>query len=268
MTAREYHDRTAHSPASVRTSGHTLEWDIKPFPFKVYTDLAALALPRELDPLATDTLAALADPPPTVSSLDLSQLAAVLYYAAGVTKKKTYQGGGEILFRAAASTGALYQTEVYVAVGEVAGLESGLYHFGPGDFALRRLRGGDVRAVLAESAADDSIRRRSATIVLTAIYWRNTWKYQARAYRHLFWDSGTMLANVLAVGGALGLAPRVLTGFADDAVNRLSASTRPARSRSSWSSSGPRRSPRPSPRRSTRSITRPCRCPRPRSTTR
>ena len=221
MTAREYHDRTAHSPASVRTSGHALEWDIKPFPFKVYTDLAALALPRELDPLATDTLAALADPPPTVSSLDLSQLAAVLYYAAGVTKKKTYQGGGEILFRAAASTGALYQTEVYVAVGEVAGLESGLYHFGPGDFALRRLRGGDVRAALAESAADDSIRRRSATIVLTAIYWRNTWKYQARAYRHLFWDSGTMLANVLAVGGALGLAPRVLTGFADDAVNRL-----------------------------------------------
>src|SRR5207253_8610654 len=87
LTAREYHDRTAHSPASVRTSGHTLEWDIKPFPFKVYTDLAALALPRELDPLATDTLAALADPPPTVSSLDLSPLAAVLYYAAGGPKQ-------------------------------------------------------------------------------------------------------------------------------------------------------------------------------------
>src|SRR5439155_1428387 len=115
----------AHSPASVRTSGHTLEWDIKPYPFKVYTDLAAIALPRELDPLGTDTLAALADPAPAVSSLGLSQLAAVLYYAAGVTKKRTYQGGGEILFRAAASTGALYQTEVYVAVGEVAGLEPG-----------------------------------------------------------------------------------------------------------------------------------------------
>src|SRR5262249_32292096 len=60
-----------------------------------------------------------------------------------------------------------------------------------------------------------------ATLVLTAIYWRNTWKYQARAYRHLFWDSGTMLANVLAVGGALGLEPMVLTGFVDLEVNRL-----------------------------------------------
>ena len=221
MTAREYHDRTTHSPASIRTSGHTLEWDIKPFPFKVYTDLPAIPLPRELDPLGIDTLAALAEPAPAAASLSLSQLAAVLYYAAGVTKKKTYPGGGEVLFRAAASRGALYQTEVYVAVGAVAGLEAGLYHFCPGDFALRRLRGGDVRAALAASAADDSIARRSATIVLSAIYWRNTWKYQARAYRHLFWDSGTMLANVLAVGGALGLAPNVLTGFADLEINRL-----------------------------------------------
>src|SRR5438046_2983527 len=176
--ARAFHDATAHTPASIRTSGHTLEWDIKPFPFKVYTDLPAIPLPRELDPLGIDTLAALAEPAPAAASLSLSQLAAVLYYAAGVTKKKTYPGGGEVLFRAAASTGALYQTEVYVAVGAVAGLEAGLYHFCPGDFALRRLRGGDVRAALAASAADDSIARRSATIVLSAIYWRNTWKYQ------------------------------------------------------------------------------------------
>jgi len=221
LTAREYHDRTTHSPASVRTSGHTLDWDIKPFPFKVYTDLEANALPREIDALGVDTLSALAAPAPAAASLGLHQLTAILYYAAGVTKKKTYPGGGEVLFRAAASTGALYQTEVYVAVGEVAGLEPGLYHFCPGDFALRRLRGGDVRAALAAAAADASIARRPATLVLTAIYWRNTWKYQARAYRHLFWDSGTMLANVLAVGGALGLQPKVLTGFVDLEIDRL-----------------------------------------------
>jgi SagB-type dehydrogenase family enzyme len=126
-----------------------------------------------------------------------------------------------VLFRDAASTGALYQTEVYVVAGEVDGLEPGLYHFGPGDFALRRLRAGDVRGALAEAAVDPALARRPATLVLTAIYWRNTWKYQARGYRHLFWDSGTMLANALAVGDALGLAPRVVTGFVDARVNHL-----------------------------------------------
>ena len=46
--ARKFHDETAHSPYSVQTSGHTLDWDIKPFPFKVYTDVPAIQLPREI----------------------------------------------------------------------------------------------------------------------------------------------------------------------------------------------------------------------------
>jgi SagB-type dehydrogenase family enzyme len=217
-TARRYHDRTTHSPESVRTSAHTLDWDIKPFPFKVYTELPARALSRELDPVAVDALAA---PAPAAARASLETLAALLYYSAGVTRKKTYPGGGEVLFRAAASTGALYQTEVYVAAGEVEGLEPGLYHFCPGDFTLRRLRSGDVRPALAGASADASVARRAVTLLLTAIYWRNTWKYQARGYRHLFWDSGTLLANLLAVGDALGQAPRVLTAFVDAEVNRL-----------------------------------------------
>src|SRR5882672_3766344 len=203
--ARRYHDLTVHSPDSVRAGGHTLDWDNKPFPFKVYTDIPGLHLPREIDVLATPALAAIAgEGAAAPSALTLAALTSLLYYVAGVTKRKTYPGGGEVLFRAAASTGALYQTEVYVVAGDVEGLPAGLYHFCPGDFTLRRLREGDVRGAVADAAADPALARRAATLVLTAIYWRNTWKYQARGYRHLFWDSGTMLANVLAVAGTLG----------------------------------------------------------------
>jgi SagB-type dehydrogenase family enzyme len=219
--ARRFHDETAHTPHSVRTSGHTLDWDNKPFPFKIYTDAPAVELPRDVDVPAAPTLHALAAPGPPVAGLTLGTLTDLLYYAAGVTRKKTYPGGGEVLFRAAASTGALYQTEVYVVAGAVEGLDAGLYHFCPGDFTLRQLRAGDVRAPLADAAVDSTIVRRPATLVLSAIYWRNTWKYQARGYRHLFWDSGTMLANALAVGGASGLAPAIVTGFVDDEVNHL-----------------------------------------------
>lgn len=218
--ARRFHDETTHTPYSIRTSGHTLDWDNKPFPFKLYTDAPAVALPRDVEGPAVPTLRALAGPA-AAARLTLADLTALLYYSAGVTKKKTYAGGAEVLFRAAASTGALYQTEVYVVAGEVEGLAAGVYHFCPGDFTLRRLRAGDARAVVADAAAEPALARRAATLVLTAIYWRNTWKYQARAYRHLFWDSGTMLANALAIGGALGLAPALVTGFVDDSVNRL-----------------------------------------------
>jgi SagB-type dehydrogenase family enzyme len=217
--ARRFHDETIHTPSSVRTSGHTLDWDIKPFPFKVYTEVPALPLSREVDVLPRSALQVLEAESAPAPRLPLDTLTALLYYSAGVTRKKTYPGGGEVLFRAAASTGALYQTELYVAAGDVEGLEPGLYHFCPGDFMLRRLRSGDVRAALAAAAAEPALARRAATLVTSAIFWRNTWKYQARGYRHLFWDSGTMLANTLAVGDALGLVPQVLTGFVDAEVN-------------------------------------------------
>src|SRR5581483_3543872 len=91
--AREFHDRTTHTPASVRSGGHTLDWDNKPFPFKVYADLEPLPLPRAFDPVTADTLAALGAreflPAPRLVQ---ETLAALLYFSAGVTKKKTYPG--------------------------------------------------------------------------------------------------------------------------------------------------------------------------------
>ena len=220
--ARRYHDLTVHSPDSVRAGGHTLDWDNKPFPFKVYTDIPGLHLTREIDVLATPALAAIAgESAPAPSALALPALTSLLYYVGGVTKRKTYPGGGEVLFRAAASTGALYQTEVYVVAGAVDDLPAGVYHFCPGDFTLRRLRTDDARGLLAEAAADAMPARRAATLVLSGIVWRNSWKYRARTYRHLFWDGGTMLANAMAAAAALGLTPRLLTGFVDATVHRL-----------------------------------------------
>ena len=51
--------------------------------------------------------------------------------------------------------------------------------------------------------------------------WRNAIKYQAREYRHAFWDSGTILANTLAIAAAHQLTARIITGFVDTLVSRL-----------------------------------------------
>ena len=206
----------------MRRSGHALDWEIKPLPFKIYPTLAPLRLPTALPVVGMDTFTALEAAPITrPAPLDLDRLAALLFFSAGVTRAKTYPGGGQIHFRAAPSTGALYQTEVYVVAGAVEGLAAGIYHFNPGDFSLRRLRVGDWRGALASAAADEGLAARPASIVLSAIYWRNTWKYQARGYRHLFWDSGSMLAQLLAVARAQELPARLVTGFMDAQVNGL-----------------------------------------------
>jgi SagB-type dehydrogenase family enzyme len=222
-SARRYHERTAHSPESVRGSGHRLDWETKPLPFKIYPALEQIRLPTDLPALGADTFAALApgEPPARPAALDLERLAALLFFSAGVTRVKTYPGGAQVHFRAAASTGALYQTEAYVVAGAVEGLEPGVYHFGPGDFSLRRLRAGDFRGAVAVAAADDAVAAQPASVVLSAIYWRNTWKYQARGYRHLFWDAGTLLAQLLAAARALDVPARLVTGFVDAQLNGL-----------------------------------------------
>ena len=162
--ARRYHEQTRHSPRSVRESGHVLDWENKPSPFKIYPDLPVVPLPRRFAPLPADTFAALSGPASASSAVDLERLASLLFFSAGVTKTKTYAGGAHVYFRAAPSTGALYQTEAYVVAGEVAGLSSGVYHFGPGDFALRRLRAGDFRGVVAGAAADEDMAARPAIL--------------------------------------------------------------------------------------------------------
>jgi SagB-type dehydrogenase family enzyme len=221
---RAYHDGTKHSLASVSRTSHQLDWETMPQPFKVYPDLEPIPLPHDFTTSTRPALAVLADPGAAAGDgppLDRAALARLLYFTAGVLRRRAYPGG-EIYFRAAACTGALYHIDLYVVCGALADLEAGVYHFAPHDFALRRLRTGDHRRVLVEATADEaSVAGAPVTLVSTSTFWRNAWKYRARTYRHCFWDDGTLLANLLALAAGVDLPARLVTGFADDAVNRL-----------------------------------------------
>ena len=189
-------------------------------PFKIYPHLEGEELPGDIP---SSGVPALASPPAQVEGwvptrLDLARL---FYFAAGITKRGAFPGG-EIYFRAAACTGALYHIEIYLVCGDLPDLPAGVYHFGPHDFAMRRLREGDYRGVLVEATGDEpAVSGAPAVIVTTSVYWRNSWKSQARAYRHAYWDSGTILANLLAVGEANLVPLKVVTAFVDRPVNRL-----------------------------------------------
>jgi len=222
--AWDYHDGTKHSPRSVRASTHSLDFSNQPLPFKIYTTLEPIPLPRDFLSLTMPALAAIAAPPtgPAGDRVpDLKAIAQILHLGAGITRYRQLEDW-QFQFRAAACTGALYHIELYLVCGELPGLQAGVYHFGVHDFALRRLRVGDHRAVLTRATAGEpSIARAPAVIICTSTYWRNSWKYQARAYRHAFWDTGTILANLLAASAGQTLPARIVLGFVDTAVNGL-----------------------------------------------
>src|SRR6267378_7632725 len=221
--ALNYHEATKHSYTSVRTNPHFLDFANQPLPFKVYPALEPSRMPTEVRQTGVAALSAIAASIPVQTNIapDLQAVAQLLYLSAGITRQRKYSGG-EIYFRAAACTGALYEVELYLVCGDIANLPAGVYHFAAAEFGLRKLRSGDYRSVLIEATATESaIAHAPLTIVCTCTYWRNAWKYQDRTYRHFGWDNGTLVANLLAVATALGLPAQVVCGFVDASVNRL-----------------------------------------------
>ncbi len=224
-----YHDGTKHPDGPLMDPQHRFDPRHQPLLFKIYKDLPALPLPQDSSRIeitglpALQAIAGSARPNGEEPPLDLLLIARLLFFSAGITKVFQYPPPwGSMPFRAAACTGALYHIEIYIVSGDLTGLEAGVYHFDPQAFALRRLRGGDYRQVLAEAGGSEpDASLAPATLVLTDVVWRNAVKYQAREYRHAFWDSGTILANTLALAAAHRLPASLVTGFVDSQVSRL-----------------------------------------------
>jgi SagB-type dehydrogenase family enzyme len=222
--SRDFHEFTKHSEVSIQTPGHRLDFGNKPNPFKFYTKLPSIPLPTVFSKPEAGTLTAISrigSVGQLPSEINIMVIAEILFFTAGVTRSLQYDTD-TIYMRAASATGALYPIELYLVCEDLSGLKAGVYHFNPGDFSLTLLREGDYRLHLSEAAGDDtSIQTSPAVIVFSSIAWRNAWKYRDRSYRHWFWDSGVMAANLLATVNSIGLCINFNVGFFDDVVNRL-----------------------------------------------
>lgn len=229
-----YHNGTKHPNGYLLDRWHFYDPRDQPRLFKVYPDLEPIPLPLDTMPRGMPALSAISThvlPAGDKRVPDLEALARILYFSAGITKYIRYPPPwGEVPFRAAACTGALYHIELYLVCGPLPGLEAGVYYFDPigpapslhSGPALRHLRQGDYRGLLAGASGNEpGMAHAPAVLVYTDVFRRNAIKYQAREYRHAFWDSGTILANTLAISSVHDMPAKVVAGFVDAWVSRL-----------------------------------------------
>lgn len=222
--AWHYHNGTKHPNGMLLNRFHFYNPANRPVPYKIYKDLHSVNLPLD----KSESLPALKAICTKIKEEDKSQipdlpaLARILYFSAGITKTIIYPGFGDVEFRATACTGALFHIEIYVVCKDLPGLDAGVYHFDPKGMKLVFLRKGDYRGVLVRASGyDTSVKYAPAILVFTDIFTRNSVKYQAREYRHAFWDCGTILANTLAICSAHNLPNKVIMGFVDDIITSL-----------------------------------------------
>jgi len=182
--------------------------DRLPWFYKRYEQpLPRVSLPRDLPTVTAGAIEVLAGTVQTPEvPLDLAQLSRLLHLSAGVTRtaERPY---GTWLFRAAGSAGGRFPLELYVAVPDGAEVPAGVHWYDPLEHAIVRVgpppRGG------------------APTLVVTGVPWRTGWRYRERGFRHVYWDAGTMLGQLLAVADAAGLIARLFTGFPDASVTDL-----------------------------------------------
>lgn len=147
-------------------------------------------------------------------NLTLDEVSQLLWAAQGITAP----WGG----RTAPSAGALYPLELYIVVGDVEGIDKGVYKYNREEHELEKVKEGDIRAELADAAIGQAcIRDAAIDIVFTAVYERTTRKYGERGIRYVHMEAGHAAQNVYLQAVSLDLGTVVIGAFIDDRVKEL-----------------------------------------------
>ncbi len=221
--AERYHEETKYSEESLRreaTQRPHLDWAGQPVPFKELHG-ARLLLPATGLPIGRAGGEAPSYPGAAAGRVDAERLARLLWHTNGCTRIAQMPGGLHH-YRAAPSAGAMYPTEVYVVVRDVPGFAPGAYGYQLLDHSLVRVREGEPsEALRAALFGHPAAQTCDAAVVLTAVWYRSSWRYRERGYRRALLDTGHVLGNLVAYAPAEGLAALPLGCFRDALLEQM-----------------------------------------------
>jgi len=207
-----YHRRTSHGFGRYAAGPMDLDWANQPAPFRRWAGAELTALARfAQDPLEAGQEAGpegappptygvlLGEPPLRPAPLSLTSLARFLFDGASLSAAKSY-GDARWFLRVPPSSGNLHPTELHLVLPPLdGGARGSVAHYDPREHILERralLDAEHTRALFGRAAPG------SFYVGLSAIAWREAWKYGERAFRYVQHDTGHMLA-CLDVAAAL-----------------------------------------------------------------
>jgi SagB-type dehydrogenase family enzyme len=212
--AQHYHERTKYDPATLASKKHSLDWSQQPVPFKDYKIGANIDLKPYLKKRP--------EPGNNPDRTGLERISRLLFCSYGLTAKFNTIMGTPIYLRSAPSAGGLYPAELYLLSLGTQDLPPGLYNYQAKTHSLIRFWDSDVWPALKTATfwhpAFDATRLALAT---TAVFYRSAWRYEDRAYRRIFLDTGHLLGNIELAASLTDYRPHLIGGFMDDALNEL-----------------------------------------------
>jgi len=153
--------------------------------------------------------------------ISAEQLSQILWAAYGITSPNPHPSlrGG---LRTAPSAGATFPLEIYAVVGNVLGIEPGVYRYISESHKIVRVIDRDVRRELAEAALGQRmVSEAPASVFFSAVFSRTTGVYGERGRRYVYMEIGHSAQNVYLQAEALGLGTCAIGAFTDGRVGQL-----------------------------------------------
>ncbi len=209
---QHYHERTKYDPETIASKNRGLDWSKQPVPYKEYK----VGTHFDLKPYLKDDPWAFTEEPDRTWRR-LSQLFLCSY---GLTARMPTTP--PLYLRAAPSAGGLYPAEVYLISRGIPCLPAGLYNYQCRTHALAHFWQAEVWSDLQKACFwHPALENTELAIVITAVFYRSAWRYEDRAYRRIFLDTGHLLGNIELASALTDYRPHLIGGFADEMVNNL-----------------------------------------------
>ncbi|WP_028553026.1 SagB family peptide dehydrogenase [Paenibacillus sp. UNC451MF] len=199
-----------------------VDWEDGPLPYKLYRGLPAVPLSADIPLTLTEGMKQRKPP-------DLKTLGHFLWYSCGLAQlshcilpgKESERDLFQMYRRFAPSGGALYPNECYVYL-NIEGLSKGVYHYDAAHHRLVQLREGCFDSYLKRALGYScDVEECFAVVFVTAMFWKNLFKYSSFSYRLQGLDAGAMIGQLLEAAKRYGYDAGVCFRFLDRAVNHL-----------------------------------------------
>ncbi|MBD3426439.1 MAG: SagB/ThcOx family dehydrogenase [Candidatus Omnitrophica bacterium] len=151
-------------------------------------------------------------------ALTLDEVSQLLWAAGGST-----HDGLTGPTRSYPSAGAIYPLEIYIVVGDVVGLNKGIYSYDWRRHQLELVKKGDLRDELYKAALSQRmVRTAPLTLVVTAQHAKTARRYGQRGVnRYVSMDTGHLGQNVHLQAESMGLGTVMVGAFVDKEVSRV-----------------------------------------------
>lgn len=214
--AEHYHERTKYAPATLASKSQGLDWSTQPSPYKDYK----IGTVYDLKPYLTEEIQSDRD---GLLASRWRRLSRLLFCSYGLTARVPTVTGEAFYLRSAPSAGGLYPAELYLISAGTPLLSAGIYNYQVRSHSLIHFwQDNNVWSGLQQACfGHPALQNTRMAIAVTAVFHRSAWRYQDRAYRRIFLDTGHLLGNIELASSIEDYQTSLIGGFADEAVNEL-----------------------------------------------